>query len=342
MKTYDDLFRILYNMDVRLPADDFQGLVGEAMSILQAAEKLGAAKAVRRVLETHLLRANQLLWQRISTHPAVWADFGVRLQSPSIFQEAMIHIIGARGAQTEHTANLMRTGTQHGEKIMEIIARKGNEEDAKKKTIDRHLLSYFPRVMRRHAVVGEKVPGRADYCNDLYHWLALSLVRQFLSHAFFTDHHRQAADGGAGFYRTIAAGGDDTYLGRDSDEANSFFALFPMTKKAMVLFYNALREVKEALKPIVAEILKSRLLLINGHNGEPLPYLTNIEILEDEMPWYEKPAESDDGTHHSTDLDDDSECGDIEMVDGNMANNIDAFADQSTVHKVGRPRRAST
>ncbi len=84
-------------MDPIFSTDDdkfARALIMDAIMLLQAATYLDAIPCVRLIVEANLLRLHQALWQHITDKPEGWIHIAARLQSPLIFRECIIHIVG--------------------------------------------------------------------------------------------------------------------------------------------------------------------------------------------------------------------------------------------------------
>jgi hypothetical protein len=253
---------------------------------LQAAEYLDAAKTVRIVIEAHLLRLDQMIWDHVEVNAEVWSDVAIRLQSPILFREAIAHIIGKWDYPNGLKKEFLKS-QDNGPAIVKLAEAKVKEIKDKKVHVERLLIEYFPEKMMHPETPG-LVPGRATYATDIYLWQALCLVRQYVTSAYLNNLHHRALDGGASFYRSIGMGGD-AYLGRDV--LALFHTNFSMSSKGKTCLQSAVEFFKDAIKPIVAD------LLVLGTHGQQapdriLPYLTCAEILDEELPWVVERAEA--------------------------------------------------
>jgi hypothetical protein len=282
---YDNLFRCLYNMDpIFHPSNE--RLVHDAIGLLHAAEGIGAVSSVRRDIETHLLRTGNYLWQRVLKDVESWADIAIRLQSPIIFRESMIRLVGLWNVNGAINKPLIASLDQ-GRTIMDIVEKKIHEQTYRKIEIEERLRTFFPANMLHPAnnPANAIAPGRSVYANDLYMWHALTLVRQFIVSEIMAGHGYQAADGGASFYRKISTGDAAYCCDADLDQ---WHLKFDMTSKGKQRMREGLIYVKNQMKTVVAELMVSRTVISDG-NGD-YPYLTHTEFKDVELPWYRAPA----------------------------------------------------
>lgn len=291
-RVYDNLFRCVYNMDPKFTNDDdaqARALILDATGLLQAATFLDAIPTVRLVVEANLLRLSQVLWTHIGDKPEGWIHIAARLRSPIIFRECMVHIVGKFHLEGEVNEEFLRRKA-HGpdaEKIWRLIVLKTKELMDKKIRVERSLLQFYPaRMLHKEDAVS--IPGRAIYATDIYLWQALTIFRQYIGSAIMSNLHHRASDGGLAFYRTLAYA-EATYL--KSDSLEKFHQSFDMSAKGRACLVAALEQIKADAKPIVQELLADRSSLTRGVDDLPLDHLTSTEICEEEMPWWEKPAE---------------------------------------------------
>ncbi|KAK0105430.1 hypothetical protein ONS96_004817 [Cadophora gregata f. sp. sojae] len=285
-KLYDNFFRCVYNMEPNFTNDNdpqARVMIVDATTLLQAAVWIDAVPCVRLIIEANFLRLNQALWKHISDKPEGWIHVASRLQSPLMFRECLIHIVGKYHLKNGINRHFI-TKRAHGPltpKIWALIVQKAKELKDKKLRVERVLMEFYP-VRMIHKEDNETIPGRAIYAADIYLWQALVVFRQFITSAFFSNFHHKAKDGGLAFYRTLGAG-DATYL--RADTLDKFHQSFDMSPKAKGLLIAALEQVKAEAKNIVAELLVDRSQLVRGPNDRPRGHLTCIEVLDEEMPW---------------------------------------------------------
>jgi len=208
----------------------------------------------------------------------------VRLESPIIFREAMLHVVGKFDLVThgdfKNVNKLFLSEQENGRCILELAALKAKEIKDKKLLIERALLDFYPKKMI-HSERESSVPGRQVYATDIYLWQALCLVRQYLFSCIQGQMHHRNPDGGVNFYRSIGAGGE-VYL--RTDTLVRFHETFGMSTKGKQCFQAAVEYIKEALRPIVADLLVDRTQTSKDGDAR-IPYLTCCEILDEELPW---------------------------------------------------------
>ena len=287
-RIYDNFFRCIYNLEPTFAKENVKSggdFVVDAVSLLQAAESLDAAPAVRCTVEAQLLRLNQKLWIQIAHNSEAWSDIAVRLQSPILFREAMVHIVGKFHMKNDDGSDAVRKSflelQEHGEVVLKLAEVKARELYEKKLLVERRLLEYYPPAMV-HVETPENIPGREVYATDIYLWQALTIARQYIGSAYMQHHNHRANDGGAHFYRDIGAAGS-AYIGKDV--LARFYRNFGMSTKAKQRLEECLEVVKTSLSKVVEDLLVDRTQLTGGADRPKAGYLLCNEILDEELPW---------------------------------------------------------
>lgn len=280
-KRWASIFRIFYHMDPRLDNRGPESLTQEAEEILQVAVDLRATPSAFQRIETELLNFDQMTFHSIVTNPVPWSNIGKRIHSSTIYQEAVIHLVGRwNSIMTEPYIETLAPATQ------QLCEKKHQELVLRKKTIECHMLSYYPESMHRGGS-SRSSSGSADdvgdlscasYASDIYTWMALAFFRQWFSHALLDCRNYVSADGGAFLYRVIGAGAD-SYL--DVREQAFFNLAFPMSLKGRDVFEEKLREVKVDMQGFVEELLVNR----SRYCFAEVPYLTCCQVDREDLPW---------------------------------------------------------
>ena len=229
-------------------------------------------------IDLALLRKHRQLFDAIAANPAPWSELGLRLESPTIFREAIIHLVGRWPAMSEGVRSDLR------DEIRLLCQKKHGELHARKGMIEVRIASYYPQVLNRTVDFN---PGQTSYSSDIYLWMAVSLFRHWFAQAICEDRGRNSIDGGARLYRQLDAAGY-AYLDRRAQER--YHQRFPMTPKGVQALATALSTIKEDVKVLVAEILINRALIDVQEKGTP--YLTCCQVGKEDLPW-EKPSPVD-------------------------------------------------
>lgn len=171
---------------------------------------------------------------------------------------------------------------ENGRAILELAAGKARELKDKKLLVERALIDFYPKKIV-HGETENNVPGRSAYTNDIYEWMALTMIRQYIASSILANMHHRAPDGGTTFYRIIGQGGG-AYC--RSDTLDRFHETFVMSTKGKQCMQAAVDYIKESLRPLVAELTADYTSLTGqGTTEKKLPYLTCAKIRKSEMPW---------------------------------------------------------
>jgi hypothetical protein len=275
---YDNLFRAFYSEKLQLDDTNIATVLSGAMALIDVADAVGSVEIIRESVDVALLRQGQVLYRSIGANALAWVHLGHRLQSPTIFTEAAIHLIG----QWNAIGDLERG--QLDEPVREVCERKHAELDIMKQGMEMRMLGHYPGFLRRNITEVGHV-GRTTYANDIYMWMTVALFRQWFAQNICEKRNLTAADGGAYMYRQIAAGGT-AYL--DHTKLSTFHQYFPMSAKAKNVLENHLNTLKAELQTFPGELLTNRSQLDDSR--DPLPYLTCAIIEKKDLPWTPKVA----------------------------------------------------
>jgi len=285
---YDNFFKCLYNINPVFTRGNDRKYMTEVSLLVEVANYLEAIQAVRMVAESSLLRLNQAFWKHVFERPETWVHVAARMQSPLIFREAMVHIVG-RFHLKNGVKEAFISSDEHGalgRKVYELILKKAAELKDKKLRVERHLLEFYPdRMVPKETAT--HIPGRQVYGNDIYSWIGLTIYRQWATSSMLHNFHHRASDGGLAFYRSIGAGGG-AYL--RADTLQTFHNLFAMTSKGKAAVAKTLEIIKDEMKPIVKDLLVNHSQYQRANDEPHMGHLTCIEILDEELPWYVAPV----------------------------------------------------
>jgi hypothetical protein len=282
VKIHDNIFRNMYNLDMHFSSTKSQPVISDCISVLQVSEFLQAVPCVRRTIESHILSQGAYTYERITEQTEPWIDVAMRIQSPVIFREGMIHLIGRWNTGTVDMARLRSLDT--GPAIIRCAEKKIAEITTKKRIIERQLVEFFPSLMRHPP----PHPIRSVYANDIWLWIALTLVRQYIAAAYASSQHHLARDGGMALYSKLAAGGE-AYI--DAATLAHFDQSFSLSSKSKNCLGDALTHIKHEISTLVTPLLVNRSLLPNPLDAQgEYPYMTNAWFEDRELPWYRGPV----------------------------------------------------
>jgi hypothetical protein len=306
LNDYDNLFRIFYNYPPVLDPIDIATAYIQCKSLLTLADLYDALAVVGPRVEHHLLQFHSRLWKQVAKYPSSYLKLGYLSQSKAIFQEALVHVVGAWPMGARHIRN------QLPDSVLQVIEDKADElEDAVAK-IEGQLFRLTLTTAR-----GERVTPHNSYLD----WLAVSLFRQWLadntsppptpplprpsqtrsggshnSRSSASTHSTSqqpspltpaqpasATTASQGrVYRTLGTT-PSAYLAHD--ECKKFLKLNPevYSRENMKKFEKRLEELKAAAREIVKPLMRSSLLGDGGANSSCL----TCTVVDDprDFPW---------------------------------------------------------
>ncbi|KAI9696059.1 MAG: hypothetical protein M1836_005890 [Candelina mexicana] len=289
LRDYDNLFRIFYNYPPSLDAINIANAYVECKSLLALADMYDALEVVGPRVDHHLLQFQSRLWKQIAKFPPSYLRMGYLARSRTIFQEALVHVVG----QWPSGANVLRS--QMPAQVQDLIEDKVEDlEDTKAKTEGR-LFRLTLNTSR-----GERVTPTNAYLD----WTAVSLFRQWLAENTTPPPTPNTKDSPYGrnprnpgplpptpppvntgrIYRMLGTGGS-AYLAHD--ELKRFLKIRPedYTRENLKRFERKMEEVKSFAKEIVKPLMKNNLQLDLGRDGGGLGYLTCTSLEEQDFPW---------------------------------------------------------
>ena len=166
LNDYDNLFRIFYNYSPALDPIDIAVAYLQCKSLLNLADSYDALEVVGPRIDHHLLQFQSRLWKQVAKYPSSYLKLGYLAQSKSIFQEALIHVVGAWPAGERHIRH------QLPRSVLDLIEDKVEDMEDMVGKIEGRLFRLTLTNSR-----GERVTPQNSYLD----WLAVSLFRQWLA-----------------------------------------------------------------------------------------------------------------------------------------------------------------
>ncbi|PYI01359.1 hypothetical protein BO78DRAFT_353870, partial [Aspergillus sclerotiicarbonarius CBS 121057] len=264
-----NIFKMFYQINPTLHETGVpSNLLQNSLELIELAEDIEATHVVFPAISTALVECGQELYHCIAHDPIRWNKLGLRIHSVPIFQESVIHLVGRWNCLTEDGFKSLP------EYSRELCSRKQDEIVTLKKMIEVYVLHHQPGATSH-------VNSADAKCRDVYMWMAIAFFRQWLCQTITDGLNYRALDGGASFYRSIAAGGS-AYL--EVIDQSSLVLLYPMDRDEVKIIEERLTKVKDRVKHLVAELLVNR----SGYDpktwGE-LPYLTCCRVFNEDFPW---------------------------------------------------------
>lgn len=285
------LFGTFYNRQPDFDDETLASLLSGCMGLIDVAESVEAADHVHKLVDLSLLQQDESLWSSISMNPSAWAELACRTHSQAIFKESICHIVGRwLTLRDEEKADL-------SEDIRALCELKFNELDIAKEAIEMRILGHYPSFLYRNAA---DKPGRPQYANDIYMWMALDFFRQWFAQNISNGNNRKCQDGGYGFYKVISFGGP-AYL--NHEDFRNFHQYFPMSSKACAVLERDMGVMKEDIKPFVQDLMKSQVHLDLSRHPQ-IKWLTCTVVNKEDCPWVGKErAEREAAAANQKDLD---------------------------------------
>jgi hypothetical protein len=115
MRTYNNLFLIFYNHAPVIDTANIATAYAQCKSLLQLAASYEALSVAGPRVDHHLLRFGARLWRQIAKYPPSYLKLGYLARSRAVFNEALIHVVGAwpagetqlRGQVPQHVLDLV-------------------------------------------------------------------------------------------------------------------------------------------------------------------------------------------------------------------------------------------
>lgn len=293
-KCWDWLFGAFYGVTPTFDGSSFAATLNGCFALLEVAESIGAVEQVREIVDLALMRQDEVLWRSIACNPTVWAELGRRVRSPTIFKEAVVHIVGQWKMLDDEVKESLPAD------IFELCRRKWNELELAKRAIEIRIAGHYPAFLcRNHA----DKPQRSAYASDIYMWMALAFFRQYISQSGNDGKNRLADDGGYSWYKQISVGGSE-YLNRQ--DMSTFHQFFPMSGKACGVMEAHMNVLKEEAKPFVKDLMVVRTHVDPATMTERpgKPWLTCTVVEKEDLPWHVPDDIGEDARLQSAELED--------------------------------------
>ncbi|KAL3428217.1 hypothetical protein PVAG01_01726 [Phlyctema vagabunda] len=308
IRDYDNLFRIFYNYAPSLDPIDIANAYIQCKSLLTLADLYDALSVVGPRIDHHLLQFQSRLWKQIAKYPSSYLRLGYLSQSKTIFQEALIHVVGAWPMGERHIRRDLP------ESVLEIIEDKVEDLEETVGRIEGKLFRLTLTTPR-----GERVTPQNSYLD----WLVVSFFRQWLAESTSppplppppraslgqrhgslggNQHSRHntntsqntplpasqtppaATNPNIGRVYRILGSSPPSFLLHD--DCKRFLKLSPdvYSRESLKKFERRLEELRAAAREIVRPLMRCSLL---GEGGN-VPYLVCTKIDERDFPWREE------------------------------------------------------
>lgn len=270
---FENLFRALYNIPLDINTENLGTILRDCMGLIGMAESYGAIVAVRESIDIALLRQGQALFKSIATNSVAWMNFSFRIQSPTIFRDALIHLVGQWAALGDDKKNMLAPD------LLPIVLHKFEEFQMIKQAREIRMVSHYPDCVQKAAGTN---PGRNDYANDVYSWMALALFRHYFATQTAEKVNKEGKDGGYALYLRLSIGGE-AYINKR--QRGDFHIYCPMSKKGMTVFDNHLNVLKEDISKMIAPLMVNNTQLEIREGNQSIKHLLSVEVEKEDYPW---------------------------------------------------------
>ena len=277
VNAHDNLFRFFHNMEPEMDGFDISRALGQIEYIFTIAKPYNCLPLIhqnRHYLSNHLLQFGRELYKAILEDPPRWIRLSLHLECPSIFKEAIIHLVG----QYPHYPWTTVPSFELPHSVLEVIHRKVNGLRILKASIDGELFKSLIAIDGKDLIFSTLEESHFDT------WFIVQLWRDWFCHSLST--HADSKHESGSTYRLMARG-SNAYL--DNMEVYSSLADY----KGKSFGSWDLRQVDEDLKIMKVFAQKTVKDLVVNHSmldieEAGIQHLTCIKVENDELPWIKK------------------------------------------------------
>jgi hypothetical protein len=271
---WKNLFGTFYNVEPDLKGSTLQTVLEKCVRLMDTAESIDAAVAVRPHVDNALMRQGQLLYQSILASPIQWGNLALRVHSPTIFNDAVIHLVGKWNA-------LVKTDKKDMDpRLRAVCERKAAELYRIKGAAEMRVAGHIPSDCWRRT---DRNPiSRASYSSDVYMWMAIAIHHQWFHQVVGIERRgRDGIDGGAMLYKALHEGGPSHLNAQDYI---NFHNLCPMSQKARTILYDKVRQIKWEVRTYVKTLMQNKTQL-ELDSGDPIGHLLCTKVTAADQPW---------------------------------------------------------
>ena len=266
----------MYNEALVIDDKSLETVLQSCIGLVDVAAMYGCTSSVRESVDIALLRKGQGLFRAICQNPVAWAKFACGVQSPTIFRESLIHLVGKWTMMSKEEKSELLP------EVMKVCERKHRQFQLLKEGIELRIIGHYSvSVQKKDSKDTNDIPGRMQYANDIYPWMALSLFRHWFAQNIAQKNNFEAKDGGYSFYYMMSKGGQ-AYL--DREQCLRFHLYCPMSQKGKTVFENHLSAYKAEIQTFVEPLMINRTQL-GPETAGTLKHLLSLEVEAADYPW---------------------------------------------------------
>lgn len=279
-------------------------LIQEMEVLLKICEWMDCIPAVSKHLSEALCSRGDSVYRAIQRDPVIWCAYMERAESEPLYREAVIHLVGR---WNELSPRLRQSNPTR--ETYDLCYRKAAEFDKVKLDLELAIADCYPEHMRKTQPDGTPIDGdpteevnydRAAYANDVFGWIAVSMVQMWYAQQLARMQGRAARDGGYKLYKKLVEG---DYLDRDSRK--DFTRTFPMKRRGETVLEAQTMMIKQRINAIVRG---SGVFVKKAVVSKPeTPGFTCFEVDSAEMPWRVRAAQVGAGAVESQEDDDEDD-----------------------------------
>jgi hypothetical protein len=269
---YEQVFGAMYSHKILLDTTDMGHILHQITDIAQIGEYLGCMHIISPHINCIILERGQPVFQAIAKMPNSWGELGLRIRSPSIVKEAIIHLVGRWRTMPKHLCDQLPT------ELRKIVELKDAKLTEKKKQMELRLMNYHPQHMEHSGSIDQAKLSRMAYSNEVMSWIILATFRQYFGGCLADGKGRDASDGGWAFYSRLYTGGQE-YL--NAEDLKTFHTVFAMTNRGQKTLERQMDDFKIDISSVIEPLFASESNL--DSSKWKLNYLTCVEVSDDDI-----------------------------------------------------------
>lgn len=268
---YTSLFRAYYNLSPDITTTNIQLALVQSEFLIEVAQIYDSVHLIRPHIGNIFSQFRQKLYIAIKDDPPRWLRLSITLESPSIFAEALIHLVGSHPAWPWRTRNHTIP-----ESVLKVIKKKADDLNELCAEVERDLFLNSIQAAGGGPTTIEK---------DFEGWCIVQVFRDWYCsrlNAIISKAGDQRVMERGRLYRIMRRGGD-AYLPYDEVLASM---RHNVKSDDWMELADDLKILKEYAKDTVHDLCKNELMLdVDAHN---IGYLTCVDVETKDFPWVAK------------------------------------------------------
>ncbi|OCL14767.1 hypothetical protein AOQ84DRAFT_402045, partial [Glonium stellatum] len=265
---YSSLFRAYYNLPPDITTTNVQLALSQSELLIEVAQIYDSVHIIRAHIGNIFSQFRQKLNIAIKDNPPRWLKLSIALESPAIFTEALIHLVGSHPAWPWRTKSV--TIPQN---VLKVIKEKADHLNELCAEAERDLF-----LNTIEAADG----GPTTIENDFEGWCTVQVFRDWycarLNTIISKAGDQRVMERGT-LYRAMGKGGD-SYLPYDEVLAS---LRNNVKSDDWTDLADDLKRLKKYAKDTVHDLCKNELMLdVDNHN---IGYLTCVDVEVKDFPW---------------------------------------------------------